>query len=276
MGETVRVDVKVADEVVDRRIGRGEHHPVVAQLEEVWAFLADVGGKAAIGPVDEIAGLGLPYRSADTRRAQNHEAPVPLEEEKGVAPPPVELGTTVPFERERRIVGVLRPVYEIVVADGGPLLERLQRIPALSPLLGAGVQDNRLAVFVEPGGAGIAACLSCLRGGPNRDRQVLPVDEVCAACVAPMGTISGVRVERIELVEDVVVAPMQEGAVHVVHPSRRRAEVVDGPRGIGGSLRGASQHSDHARLYRGVLVLHPSFRFLASWTRAQIHYHTRG
>ena len=105
---------------------------------------------------------------------------------------------------------------------------------------------------------------------------MLPVDEVGAARVGPVSAIPRVRVERVELVEDVVVALVQEGAVYVVHPTRRRAEVIDRSRRIGGSLVGAGHHGLHAGLNFGVLVVHASYRFPVSWNRVQIRYHTRG
>ena len=61
--------------------------------------------KAAIGPVEEIAGLGLPYRRSDAGGSQNHEAPALLEEEKGIAPSPVELRATVLFDAEAGLSG---------------------------------------------------------------------------------------------------------------------------------------------------------------------------
>ena len=103
---------------------------------------------------------------------------------------------------------------------------------------------------------------------------MLPVDEIPAPRVPPVGAVPPVCAVWVELVEDMVVAPVQQGAVYVVHPTGRRAEMIDRARRIGVRLRRTRRHGLHARPYQRVLILHVWLRLQElPAARTTIRYH---
>ena len=121
--------------------------------------------------------------------------------------------------RDDRIGGVLRPRDQVVGAGGDASLLRHH----------TGVDDGRHSVVIHRA-AGIAPGRVGSTGGRRqRDGQVLPVHQIVADRVAPMGARQGRALigksrehSRRELVEQVeAFAPLNE-AVGVVHPIRWR------------------------------------------------------
>ena len=103
---------------------------------------------------------------------------------------------------------------------------------------------------------------------------MLPVNEVSAPRVSPVGAVPPVCAIRVELVEDMVVAPVQQWAVHVVHPTGRRAEMIYRARRICVRLRRPCHHRLHARPYQRVLILHVWLRLQEMpAARTTIRYH---
>lgn len=70
-------------------------------------------------------------------------------------------------------------------------------------------------------------------GGADGDGKVFPVDEVAAAGVAPVHVAPEGAV-GVVLVEEVVPAAVEDGAIGVVAPVGRGMEVIDGTGGVGG------------------------------------------
>ena len=128
--------------------------------------------------------------------------------------------------RDHRVVGMPGPVdQQIVMAFRDADAVRV-----------AEVDEGRHALPADQGAAAEAADpIGSVRIRLQGDRMVHPVHEVDAGGVAPLDAVP-VRAVRVELVEDVVAAAPEQGAVDVVHPRRRRHEVVAGPVAVAGQV----------------------------------------
>ena len=129
------------------------------------------------------------------------------------------------------------PDGQIRIADGGPLLVGAVRADA-------GVERNGVSLAVDPGASREDMLFAFFERGPERDWLVLPMHEVLTACVSPVHVSPFIAV-GIVLVEDVVIPLVIDRPVRIVHPIRRRPEVVDGPCWIGFRLRDGGFHALH-------------------------------
>src|SRR5439155_21291566 len=115
------------------------------------------------------------------------------------------------------------------------------------PLPDASVEPDRPAVRPERAAAEENRALAAIRQRPQRDRQMFPVDEIAAARVSPV-LIAAAWLGRIELIEEVVPPLVEDRAIRIVVPERRRAEMID--RALGICLR--RRHARPERLHRAL------------------------
>ena len=135
------------------------------------------------------------------------------------------------------------------------------RVTARHPLLGvvrggfavadAGVEGEQLPAAVGRGAAAEDMILPLLLRGPERDGHVLPENQVAAAGVAPVHVAPRIA-KRIVLVVEMIVAAVEDRAVRIVHPVRRRREMIDGPRHVGAGAGRGGVHAGH-RARHGVV-----------------------
>src|SRR5205823_10493165 len=111
---------------------------------------------------------------------------------------------------------------------GGPLLGMITRGQSAGD---TGVKNGRPAQPVEEGAAGNDMFPSSLIRRPKRDGQVLPTDQVATSGVAPMHASPLIAV-RIVLVKHVVITPVINRAVRIVHPVSRAEKMERWPGGI--------------------------------------------
>src|ERR1039457_4168210 len=141
------------------------------------------------------------------------------------------------LQGDDRVARVLVPDDELVVDwRGHPLL--------WVALADAGVKEARPTVGSGDSAAGEDVFLTFVQRGPEGDREVFPVHQVATAGVAPVHVAPGGAV-RIELVEEVVPAFVEDAAVGMVNPVGRRMEMIDRPVGVGrgrGNGRGDRLH----------------------------------
>ena len=139
-----------------------------------------------------------------------------------------EVGTPFGGLGNDRIARVFRPLDQQVVAAAGE-----------TEAVGVSIVDQDRNTFPADQGAPAVAALSVrsvgIRG--QRHRMVDPVHEIGTGGMAPLDEMP-VGAVRIILVEDVVPALPKQGPVDIVHPRRRRREMVGGAVRIAGECGG--------------------------------------
>jgi hypothetical protein len=134
-----------------------------------------------------------------------------------------------------RIFWVLRPGFQIRAA--GRQTHRLSRIdpaPVLRQrhsVLGSGVQNCRYAIVNHARAGPATVAIRPFRCWCERDGLVAPTHQVIADGVAPVNLPPG-GLERVVLVEQVVLPVHFDHAVRVVHPTAGWQEMKRGPQRI--------------------------------------------
>ena len=121
---------------------------------------------------------------------------------------------------------ILHPSVQFVVTQHGPVLT--------SALEGNhGIEDDRCSGIVEGETTGITASFSQIDRRTESNREMFPMDEIPATSMSPIGSGSSPCVgEGIELIENVIESLMENNTYRVIHPLRRRTEVIDRARSI--------------------------------------------
>ena len=199
-------------------------------------------GQIRVGGFVQLHGAASAALRVDVAAADHVGAPS-LAEQEGIAPL-VHLQRAVILQRDHRIARVLLPDDQLVIGRQGHPLFRIA-------LADARVEQARPAVGSGDRSAGEHVLLALFQRGPQRDRQVLPVHQVAAARVPPVHVAPRGSV-RVELVEEVVPALIEDGAVGIVVPVGRRMEMVDRTVGVGLGLPDGRGHRLHRLPHSGL------------------------
>ena len=228
----------VADQGDGAAVGE-QHHVAVSGREEVGDQPALAGDRAfaervQVLPRDQV-GRAVQERQAGRSvlvgAAEQQVPGVAFSPHVRVVPgvePAAELLGRV---GQDRVAGVLAPVDEVFGAGGQALaqaphavLER-ERLP-YQP----GVEDGRHAVGDDRAAAPAAVAVRSGGAGRQRRRQVLPMQQVGADRVAPLGIAAErAHVLGVVLVEEVVAPAVMDRAVGVLDPPGGRQEVEARP-----------------------------------------------
>ena len=131
-------------------------------------------------------------------------------------------GPPRPGGGDDRIVGMFFPLEQQIIAAGSQ-----------ADALGWAVVDKgRNAFFIDEGPAAVATlAVGAVGVGGQDGGMVDPVHQVDAGSMAPLDPlpVGGIGVV---LVENVVAALLEQGAVDIIHPGRGRQKVVGGPLAI--------------------------------------------
>ncbi len=116
-------------------------------------------------------------------------------------------------------------VLRVLLHDVERIVGGRRETRELSAVAAARVEDVGRSIVIDRATRPAAVAVRAVRVGRERDRMVLPVEEVVARRVPPVdGVVVGTA--RVVLIEDVVRAVPLDETVRVVQPVRGRREVV--------------------------------------------------
>ncbi len=230
----------LSEVVGDAAVVRDVEEAAVAEVEEFRA-LPHVAGVLpvadqewpAILPVDEVVARVEERRTADIIDAGAHD----LVPGVAVLPDAVVAELCLPVlgledvgvtggGLDDGVVGVLLPRSQARIVTPCEARELSAAVPP-------GVEYRRRPIVVDEAAGPAAIGVGTVRVGGERDRFVVPVDEVVADGVSPVDAVV-VGASGVVLVEDVEPAIPLADAVRVVQPVRRRCDVEPWPVDVSG------------------------------------------